>query len=406
MPGSHIIQLGTALQGAATRIEICHDHAKTTIWLQLTNTEYIVNGSNSPRFVTVLIGAIRRGTQWVPIDPGTAARYRDVTIALGTTLTTSITRFQKAIVDHWRTFNSAQAKNWAKGTTFGTSLTNASFVMKALKTGFDAIGDASAAYSGLRHADFTIADVLAYLNTRSNAAGATIFDGGLLEFREFAPAAAYDPPYVQDRANTTDARVIPYIASAKAGTHGGRFSYEIDTSGIPFERVIAYGFRGDSRPPSGLKNAGGFLPNYTRPGHIQKNIGGAQDQALNLQAFISNQEYGGYLSVTKSTAVAKGFAIGLGGTTPPGPGWVYACFVEGGFHLPARGSHAWIKFNEQEISMPGILDWDDVVGCRHVKGDGSFDGNIYLKNSTVHEDLAAATNVWELLSGKSQGPGL
>ena len=65
----HITHLSAALSGAEKRIEICHDHAKTTMWLQLTNAEYIVNGMNSLRFVTVLIGAIQQGSNWVPIDP-------------------------------------------------------------------------------------------------------------------------------------------------------------------------------------------------------------------------------------------------------------------------------------------------------------------------------------------------
>lgn len=405
MSGLSITQLGPGLCGAETRIEICHDRARTTIWLQLTNTQYIVNGSTSPQFVTVLIGAIQRGAVWVPIDAGTAARCRDVTIAVHTMKAGSTPRFQTAIVHHWRTFDSARARNWAKGTTFGTSLTNASFVMKALKTGFDAIGEPMAAYSGFRRADFTLEEVLAYLNTRSKAVG-TMYDGGLLDFREIMPAAAYDPPYEQDRTNTSDKRVMPYIPSAKAGTHGGRFPYAGETSGVSFDRVITYGFRGDSRPPGAIKNAGGFLPNYTRPAHIEKHWLLAQDKALDLQKFIQDQEYGGYLSVTKSTAVAKGFAIGYGGTTEPGPGWVYACFVEGGFHLPARGTHAWVKFYEQEISMPGIIDWEDIVGCRYVQGNGLFDGSVYLKDPFLYTDAMAAVEVWELLSGKSQGPGL
>ena len=215
---------------------------------------------------------------------------------------------------------------------------------------------------------------------------------------------SYETPYVQDRAEISDARRIEPIASRKP--HGGRFTYETDTSGVPFPRVLAYGFRGDSRPPSVLKNAGGFLPNYTRAAHIEKNVNNRQDQALNLESFIANQEYGGYLSVTKSIAVAKAFAIGKGGTTPPGPGWVYACFAEGGFLLPAQGAHRWVKFNEQEISVPGILDWDDIVGCRHVQKNGSFDGNVYLKAGLAQEDADACLEIWELLSGASQGSGL
>jgi len=401
-----IIHLGAAFPGAQKRIEICHDRAMTTIWLELTNTEYIVNGGKSLRLVKVLIGAVQKGSNWVPIDRGSAARFRDVTIAMGTKLTHSTAKFQKAIIDHWKGFNSKQAKKWAKGTTFGTSFTSASFVMKALKTGFDAIGQPMSAYSGFRTADFTVADVLTYLKRRSAPVGAAIFDGGLLEFEEIGTAPGYEPPYPQDKAKVSDARVIPYIASAKAHTHKGYFAYQNQTSGVPFQKVIAYGFRGDSRPPSGIKNAGGFLPNYTRPAHIEKHKGLAQDQALNLQSFIANQEYGGYLSVTKSVAVAKAFATGLGGTTGRGAGWVYACFAEGGFHLPAQGAHPWVKFNEQEISMPGILDWSDVVGCRHVQQDGNFDGNVYLKRTLFHEDPKAAVEIWELLSGLSQGPGL
>ncbi|HRF44104.1 MAG TPA: hypothetical protein PLD30_07660 [Candidatus Competibacteraceae bacterium] len=84
-----------------------------------------------------------------------------------------------------------------------------------------------------------------------------------------------------------------------------------------------------------------------------------QEQALNLQRFIANQEYGGYLSVSKSIAVTKAFAIGMGGTTSRNAGWVYACFAEGGFHLPKQGAHGWVKYSEQEIAMPGMLDWDD-----------------------------------------------
>lgn len=94
MPGPNIIYLGAALLGAEKRIEICHDRAMTTIWLQLTNSEYIVNGGSGARFVTVLIGAVKQGANWVPIDAGLAACFRDVTIALGTSFVASTGRFQ------------------------------------------------------------------------------------------------------------------------------------------------------------------------------------------------------------------------------------------------------------------------------------------------------------------------
>lgn len=402
MPAFHMINSGSQIPGVKKRIEICHDYAKTTIWLQLTNTEYIVGRPQSSRFVTVLIGAVRQGDNWVTINAGVAARCRDITIAIGNNLDVDTGKFQKAIVDHWSSFNSVQAWKWAKGTTLGTSYSSASFVMKALKTGFDAIGRPMQAYSGFRRTDFTIDEVVAYVNRRSAEANTIVFDGGLLEFEEVGPSPAYTLPYQQDLATISDPRVIQIIPSARSQGHRGHFAYQQETSAIPFKRVITYGFRGDSRPPSAIRNSGGFLPNYTRSTHIEKHKNAAQNQALNLESFIANQEYGGYLSVSKSIAVAKAFATGKGGTTGNvGPGWVYACFAEGGFHLPAQGDHAWVKYNEQEISVPGIIDWDDVVGCRYVLADGNFGGNVYLKSALIY-DPPAHVVVWELLSGKSQ----
>src|SRR5262249_29209964 len=123
--------------------------------------------------------------------------------------------------------------------------------------------------------------------------------------------------------------------------------------------------------------------------------------ALNLKEFIQDQEFRGFISTTKSVAVAKNFATGF--TDPPAKdGWVYASYVEGGFELPPAGTHAWVHLAEQEISMPGILDWDDIVACRRVKKDGTFDGPIYLKTDMEATDDLAARQIRDLLSGKSQ----
>ncbi|TCI00976.1 hypothetical protein EJV46_00530 [Roseococcus sp. SYP-B2431] len=408
----HAIRLGTALPGASRRVELCHDRAKTTVWLQLTNTEFIIGGA-SPVFVTALIGAIRTPTGWQPIDAGTAARLRDVTIAFGTKLGDRIDEFQRAITRDWSTFDGARASHWAKGLTVGHDMSNPSFVMKAIKTGFDAIGVSVSAYSGLRMKGFSVDDAIDYLQRRAAVAGVNVVDGALLDFEEIGP----DPTLrvQEDKAYQSDPRMIPYVPAKRNG-HGGHFSYPELTASVPFPRVLAYGFRGDSRLPSAIKNAGGFNPNYTRPDQIAKAAaqGNAQDRALNLPEFLANQFYGGYISVCKSYAVTKAFATGMGGTTPPGPGWVYACFVEGGFVIPPAGTipatatHPQIKipYNEQEISMPGLLDWDDVVGCRRVSSNGRFEGNIFLRQTMAQQDPQAAVALWKLLSGETQGPGL
>src|SRR5262249_22708191 len=153
------------------------------------------------------------------------------------------------------------------------------------------------------------------------------------DFKEYAPDAKYDPK--GDRSDEgEDERVLPRIDSVVAKSFKGSFTYEKElreVNGIiPFERVIAYGFRGETRPPGAVKAAGGFLPNYTRPDHIRKHQeklkearakpdlegkikalfqwGGGETGALNLQHFIANQTYRGFISTTKSVAVAKYFA--------------------------------------------------------------------------------------------------
>jgi hypothetical protein len=399
------------LPDAAKRVELCHDHAKTTVWLELTNTDYIVDGSSNT-FVTALIGAVPNGKAWAPIDFGDAARLRGKAIVFGNALGSKVADFQRAICRSW---TREDLSGLAKGLTIGHDKSSAAFIMKALKTGFDAIGMTFHAYNGLRMKGFTVDEVVTYLtnHTAWNSAGKVV-DGGLLDFEEKPPA----PGMNEDRANADDKRTIDYIRSTRK--HGGRFAYSAETDAmIPaeFTRVIAYGYRGDNRPPSEIKSAGGFNSNYTRPSHIrdaqQKQY--PQDQALNIETFLQDQFYGGYISVSRAYGVAKAFACGLAApTTPRGPGWVYACFVEGGFLIPLKGKRPYtlkngtnvtieIKNNEQEISMPGLLDWDDVVACRRVDGNGKFEGNVFIRSSLLKDDAQAADKIWKHLSGETQG---
>jgi hypothetical protein len=213
---------------------------------------------------------------------------------------------------------------------------------------------------------------------------------------------------------------------------------------IPCERVIGYGFRGDTRPPGEVKGAGGFLPNYTRPAHIKqhaekvlaalkeaKNPGQqgppvltdagkqkleqlrkeSEGGALNLTDFITNQEFKGFISTSKSIKVAQAFATSgpiFGGKYAPYrvPGWVYACFVEGAFHIPRQFDTPLGLIDEQELTMPGLVEWQDVVACREVSKPGTecrFTGPVYMKPSLLEKDWDAAIAIWCLLSGKSQG---
>lgn len=398
--------LGDRLPGADQRLELCHDSGKTTVWLELTNTDYITDGTSN-NFVTVLIGAVRGGQGWVPIGFGDAARLRHKSIALGNSLGPKIAQFQRAICRSWQTSN---LSSLAKGLTVGSDQSSPGFVMKALKTGFDAIGESLRTYSGPRITGFTVDEVVTYLTSRARMNGVEAMDGGLADFEKIAPAPGLteDAPIVDGGDN----RDIKYIKSRKP--HGGRFPYTPQSVPVEFQRVIGYGFRGDSRPPSLVKSDGGFNPNFTRPSHIAEAAQkGTPPDSLNLETFIADQFMGGYISVTKSYAMAKAFATGQKGTTNTGPGWIYACFVEGGFLVPRKGTHHCtlpdgtkktikVPHNEQEISMPGLLDWEDVVACRKVDASGAYVGSVYLRSSFQKEDPKAYRQVWELLSGAPQ----
>ena len=126
-------------------------------WLELTMPRSLFDGATSSQVIAVLIGATRTGDgkSWKCLDsrPGVYVKFR---LTSEFASLPAIQKFQKAILEDWKKFNGANAGQWAKGTTIGKSLTSPSFVAKALKTGFDAIGVAQAAYSGVKLSDWTI----------------------------------------------------------------------------------------------------------------------------------------------------------------------------------------------------------------------------------------------------------
>ncbi len=391
--------------------------SRNIAWLELTGTEYLINGNEGPKVAKVFIGAVKSGTNWKPISPPETQVSDAVRrpFAGGFSDSAKIISFQQTIIKDWAGFQSANASQFAKGKTFGKSLTSPSFVAKALKTGFDAISDPKSAYFGWKLSDWSIKDLEGYLGKRHQVKP----DEYVFGFNVYAPNPAYEQAgYIKDQPTKSDTRQLDYIHSAKEQGHSRKFAYEDELKNLPkeFERVIAYGFRGDTRPPTEVKKCGGFLPNYARPGHIEGhekkknpkmkeyNLPAYQEEetgALNLEKFIKDQFFRGFLSATKSIAIGKCFATGYTNPAHKSDGWLYACYLEGGLHLPPYGKHSWIQYAEQEISMPGILDWQDIVACRRVKQSGAFTGPVYM-DPNLSKDNKAAVEIWDLLSGKSQ----
>jgi hypothetical protein len=259
------------------------------------------------------------------------------------------------------------------------------------------------------------------------------------DFLELAPLPEYsgkEEPAVAAAAFPD--RGIPLIQPS--GKHSGDFAYAKELEKMPFPRVVAYGFRGDSRKPlefkSQIKNAKdgtvhewmqGFVPNYTRPRHDAAlaeymaddpnkprmeliGAGGkprtaaeVDTSALDLRNYIANEFAGGYISLTRDAMVARSFACGKGGTPRSTPdAWVYCCLAEGAFNVPRKGQHAWATKNEAELAMPGMLEWEDVIGFREVTKDGQFMGPVYLRRSLQRKDRDAFTQLYRVLSGMNQ----
>ncbi len=430
--------------GARQRVELCYDIAKTTCWLQLFNNNSIIRGDGKS-FVTCLIGATRTKFGWEAITVATANRFRQKSEAFGCDLVDAamgdkIALFQKKIIDDWWSFHGdmLRAHKWAKGLTYGVDYSSPSFVMKAIKTGFEALGVSVATYEGKRSEGYTVDDAIGYLRKRAAMVSSPIVDTGLLDFERLPPAPFLDRE--EDKESREDGRQLAYVDADPGKTHSRRFAYSSGSHEhikAPFEQVIAYAFRGDKRPPSEVRMAGGFLPNATRTDHLEKiekaspaDKRDADEATLDLESFVANEFLGGYISTSKSYAVAKHFVKTGGG------GWIYVCFVEGGYLLPEKGwfdkalkkvkpfeppsdtDQPWkpsfseksqwfkVKYNEQEIAMPGMLEWADVVACRACDANGKFQGDIFMSKALWNKNSDAAMTIYRLLSGKSQGPGL
>nr|WP_315186926.1 choice-of-anchor D domain-containing protein [uncultured Albidiferax sp.] len=209
------------------------------------------------------------------------------------------------------------------------------------------------------------------------------------------------------------------------------------------QRICCYTFRGDTRDPASVEAAGGLLPGFTRRDkgvaafkeigeEIDKAVKEGHDkyisvlkkhQILHLGVYTLLKDFRGYISTTTSIAMAKCFAND-GVTEVHGNtySYCYAVRCHGGFHLPSSvpdkrakfdkkvdSQHTFAHFAEQEVAMPGAIPWNnDVVGVRVIRCDGTgqyFSGPVFLKDMLKREDMGAFSEIFELLSGKSQGEG-
>lgn len=224
-------------------------------------------------------------------------------------------------------------------------------------------------------------------------------------------------------------------------------------------RISCYGFRGDTRDPVELKKMNGFLPGITRTDtgvkdfhaeakHLQSvmndksDIGGARYRqaikdldVLTLGVYTVDSAFKGYISSTKSTAIAKCLAGKYADKSNPFRStYCYAVRCVDAFHLPTQcfeqrswkretdAPNAMTHFAEQEVAVPGAIFWSNVVAVRVIRADDTgryMSGPVFLHEGLKKDfwikkaaidankmaDDGAFDELFELLSGKSQGKG-
>jgi hypothetical protein len=387
-------------------LRLCCEESTKTVWLEITHfwtlsmcpPGYIHKHLNT--LSTIYIGCIfERNQRWIAIGQNmtnSPSKVVDFTEIVPDGLD-----FAVNIVTHWKHFSHENHKNYAKGLSLGKlSLTSASFAMMAIKTGFGRkVADT---YSGIRTEDFSPTDAFKYLDTLGRTVSrmpkdisSELFKDEFIEIQSDDNIKVDELPMIM-----ADYRELPLIGRKE---HDKFMPYAKDSSGkdisvtafnhIKLKIVSGYAFRGDTRDPSEIKRAGGFLPNSTRDNHwnlVQKKIieeklidsgtgvaklpggvdfgsfslGGGKiavdieakaaasrqmgksapdlpftynETRTDLRVYMENEILGIFVSLTKSVPIAKMFAATTAFKQGKKTGWVYVCRITGGFEFPKKG---------------------------------------------------------------------
>ena len=322
------------------------------------------------------------------------------------------------------------------GQTFGTKVESyPGLIMKAIKTGFSALGVEQS--SGFKLDDFRYNDIAPYVKKmyQSSELNSGTFNWGnkcsakwLCSYNAKKIASLFiksvkvqpekeaegymEPALYNDEISKKFEAITKlnpgYDAIKKAGNEavvypGARNDHLI--------RVTAYGFRGDTRPPVQIKADGGFHPNATRDDRrriaelplehpdrpIVKKLPKGTPKTSNpvtTEDFLDNlvhqaswgSDYSGFVSFAKNPAKAIPFisiSFGFQDKTS-GFGWLYVVKCRDALDVAASFKNP--RYYENELSVAGGVEWDDVVAWRKVKwsksgGSDWADSTIYLSDN-------------------------
>jgi hypothetical protein len=326
--------------------------------------------------------------------------------------------FYTTIFEFYKDFltaNPADKKNFFKGRTKGSAIeTPPGLVLKALKTGFEILGVKSD--SGTRFSAYKVTDIEPYVRTHKTIAE-RIFPTGDFNWGEKVTASLFlfNRPIFDDRFIIKAYKVAPRSAAmdqeepalydadiqqkfnavttipASEADLMGKKEIELKTKdkekypgarNAKLIRVTAYGFRADTRSPVQIRVDGGFTPNATRDDRRKlaelpynermaqtDGQGKSKPVIASPDSFLDNlshqatwgSDYSGYVSFAKNPKKTLTFVPKKENSTA----WIYvvkcrdAIDVAESFHQP--------RYNENEISVAGGVEWEDIVGWRRIE---------------------------------------
>jgi hypothetical protein len=288
------------------------------------------------------------------------------------------------------------------------SATCHAIVLKCLKRGFEALGfkmDGPGIIQKVLSGAPAIGDVAAYVDQMLRGSH-VLTTGDVYEgFETVSVSEVAGPwgPKVKDTAfkwpgHTTgymnpaeefwaqwslpvNAKVAPEsnkdIEGVKAVAAGQKSQLKNPAKGMVWANVFA--FRGDSRPPIVVKVAGGMFSNATRADRQRHELAAPNDAVNPVLDNVAHQLHGklntdssGFVSTSSSRYASQEFIHRDLGTN----GYIYLVRVRAGVVV----NETWAappSPQEFEISVPGAIFWEDVVGWRQVKAD-QFVGPLFL----------------------------
>ena len=329
--------------------------------------------------------------------------------------------FSETIRTYLDGFTHEHRHDYLKGRTFGSAVENCpGLVMKALKTGFDALGIVKSAYGGWRTSAFTVNDISAYMK-RMITYGAKLLNGNLYRGVEgVGPAKGSIPKDPGQYLRSWRLKADRGIDSQKEQLYGSHIQDTVLTKYKPtpekvgsffggndqnfrsplinpergYVVVSEYGFRGDARPPVDIKALGGMNPNAIRDDREAQRGNLEVLDNFNHQADWGSA-YSGYVSWSRNIGAAFKFVRMVMNEE----GWIYAARCRDAVDVAATFSKP--RYQEYEISVPGGTEWFDIVAWRRVfkKQAGGhsryfWDSKIYV---TTNQQILPKTKRAELL---------